>query len=284
MLGRRADGYHDIQSCFVPIDLCDTIDLTDRPDGQIVREGDLTGPVAADLAVRAAQALQARVARTARHAAAGGTRVPGATVRVEKRIPVGAGLGGGSSDAATTLIGLNRLWNLGLDRPALAELAGGLGADVPFFLGVGPAFVEGIGERCTPLALPPAWIVGVYPQVHVSTAEIFSDPKLTRDRKPTTIAGFSAAPGAIFAFGGNDLEHVVRRRFAAVDEALRLLQHCTVPGVSAARMSGSGSAVFCATADAQVAGELLARLRARLPAGWSAWSVATLAELPLAQW
>jgi len=320
VLGRRPDGYHEIQSVFVPLELCDTIDMEMRADGRIVRAGDLTGPEDGDLAVRAARALQ-------KHAAiVHGGHAAGATLRVQKRIPVGAGLGGGSSDAATTLIGLNRLWNLGLGRPALAGLARGLGADVPFFLGDGAAFVGGIGEQCEPVDLPEAWYVLVYPQVHVSTAEIFSDPKLTRDSKQTTIAGFSAAlrahgliagmaadpsantagnaadcaatdpsaEGAACAdanepatgralFGRNDLEAVVRGRFAPVDEALRLLDQCGGPG-SAARMSGSGSAVFRVLASAGPAQALLAAVRARMPAGWSAWAVPGLTALPLAQW
>ena len=337
VLGRRPDGYHEIESVFVPLDLCDTVDMEMRTDGRIVREGDLTGPQEADLAVRAARALQEHAASAQGHAA-----LAGVTLRVQKRIPVGAGLGGGSSDAATTLIGLNRLWNLGLGRPALAGLARGLGADVPFFLGGGAAFVKGIGEQCQPLDLPQAWYVLVYPQVHVSTAEIFSDPKLTRDGKQTTIAGFSAAlhrhglvagvradPAADAAakspaceaaiaaapkaavsnaagdctgkaagadtvaanlpvaeralFGRNDLESVVRSRFAPVDQALHLLDQCGGPG-SAARMSGSGSAVFRVLAGAGPAQTLLQAVRARMPAGWSAWAVAGLPALPLAQW
>ncbi len=292
VLGRRADGYHEIQSVFVPLDLCDTIDMEARDDGRLVREGDLTGPEYADLAVRAAQVLRDHAAATRP-----GGAPAGATLRVQKRIPVGAGLGGGSSDAAATLIGLNRLWKLGLDRPALARLARDLGADVPFFLGGGPAFVEGIGEHCTPLDPAPAWYVLVYPQVPVSTAEIFADPKLTRDSKRTTIAGFSAAlhdrvadlasAGAAMQpeapFGRNDLEAVVRQRFAPVDAALGLLNACGGPG-SVARMSGSGSAVFRVLDSAEAAHSLLQAVRACMPAAWSAWAVAGLAAMPLAQW
>jgi len=292
ILGRRPDGYHEIQSVFVPLDLCDTIDMEARDDGRIVREGDLTGPEDTDLAVRAARALREHAA-----AARPGGPPAGVSLRVQKRIPVGAGLGGGSSDAAATLIGLNRLWNLGLDRPALAGMARGLGADVPFFLGAGPAFVEGIGEHCAPVDLSPSWYVLVYPQVHVSTAEIFADPKLTRDTKRTTIAGFSAAlhdrvaepagageagqPAALF--GRNDLEAVVRQRFAPVDAALGLLDGCGGAG-SAARMSGSGSAVFRVLDSAAAAQSLLEAVRERMPSGWSAWAVSGLAALPLAQW
>ena len=280
MNGRRPDGYHDIQSVFVPVDLCDRIDVTLRPDGRIVREGDLTGPEGADLAVRAALALQAHAATLP-----GSAALHGASLHVTKRIPVGAGLGGGSSDAATTLIALNRLWRLGLDRSTLAALGRRLGADVPFFLGQGPAFVEGFGEQCTHLVLDPAWFVVVFPQVPVSTAEIFSDPKLTRNTKKTTIAGFSAALLAANPlaggplFGANDLEAPVRARFAPVDRALRMLGD-----YAPARMSGSGSAVFCVTSGAQAAGRIVELLRVQMPEGWQAWAVPGLPELPLADW
>jgi len=275
VLGRRADGYHEIQSVFLPIDLCDILDLELRTDGRIVREGDLTGPQDADLAVRAARLLQAHPAwaRTGQGL--------GVTVAVSKRIPVGAGLGGGSSDAATTLIALNRLWDLRLPRSELAQLGRRLGADVPFFQGAGPAFVEGVGERCSPLPVAPRWILLVYPQVAVSTAEIFADPKLTRDHKGTTIAGFSAAlrDSEEGLWGTNDLEPVVRSRYPLVDQALQLLSPHGLP-----RMTGSGSAVFCRVRDEPEAQRRLAQVRAQMPAGWSAWAVPSLAELPLADW
>jgi 4-diphosphocytidyl-2-C-methyl-D-erythritol kinase len=285
VVGRRSDGYHEIESVFVPVDLCDTLDFSLRTDGAIERLGDLTGAAENDLAVRAAHLLQAQAAAGRRFA----SRNLGATICVEKRIPVGAGLGGGSSDAATTLVALNRLWGLDLPRPELAQLGLGLGADVPFFLGPGAAFVEGIGERCSPLALGCAWVILVYPQVPVSTAEIFSDPKLTRDTKRTTIAGFSATltasdrglePAWIAErFGRNDLEPVVRGKIGPVDEALRLVER-----FGPARMSGSGSAVFCVCAQEAEAQRRLVQLRAQVPPGWSVWAVPTLEELPLADW
>ncbi len=277
VLGRRPDGYHEIQSAFVPIDLCDVLDMEMRSDSSIVREGDLTGPVEADLAVRAARLLQSRAAA----AQSAQCALPGVSLKVTKRIPVGAGLGGGSSDAATTLIGLNRLWNLRLPRSELARLGRTLGADVQFFLGAGPAFVEGVGERCTPLSPALRWYLAIYPQVSVSTAEIFSDAKLTRDHKGTTIAGFSAALRAADdgLWGSNDLEPVVRSRFAAVEEAFRVLKRHGV-----ARMTGSGSTVFCVLPDAHKAQQALEAVRAQMPSGWSAWAVPGLAELPLAAW
>jgi 4-diphosphocytidyl-2-C-methyl-D-erythritol kinase len=286
VLGRRSDGLHEIQSVFAPVDLCDTLDFCLRADGAIERRGDLTGAPDDDLAVRAARLLQAQGRSTGLWDAAA---TPGTTIGVEKRIPVGAGLGGGSSDAATTLIALNRLWGLNLPRALLSDLGRRLGADVPFFLGTGPAFVEGTGERCSPLVLRAAWVVLVFPQVPVSTAEIFSDPKLTRNTKRTTIAGFSAALSAsdreeepawfVDGFGANDLEPVVRGKVAPVEEALRLVgRH------RPARMSGSGSAVFCICAEELQAQRLLALLRAQAPSSWSAWAVPMLEELPLADW
>jgi len=280
VLGRRSDGYHEIQSLVAPIGLWDTLDFALREDGEVVREGDLTGPVDEDLAVRAARALQIHLATACGslpHRSNAGVRIG-----IEKRIPVGAGLGGGSSDAATTLIALNRLWDLRLSRRRLIEVGRQLGADVPFCLGDGPAFVEGVGERCSPVRLPALWYLVVFPQVHVSTAEIFSDTKLTRDTKATTISSFSATLEATNSglFGANDLEPVARFRFAPVDQALRLLERLG----PAARMSGSGSAVYCVLRSQAEAHRLLDTVRTQIPEGWLAWAVPGLEELPLADW
>jgi 4-diphosphocytidyl-2-C-methyl-D-erythritol kinase len=281
--GRRADGYHELQSVFVPVGLADTLDFESRTDGAVERSGDVIGAPEADLCVRAARLLQA----------ASGTSF-GVSIHVEKAIPAGSGMGGGSSDAATTLIALNRLWQLDWPRARLAALAVQLGADVPFFLGSGPAFVEGIGERLTAVAVKPAWYAVIHPQVHVSTAEIFTDAGLTRDTKLTTIAAFSAAqdarsatssapsdaaatiPTATFAlFGVNDLQPVAVRRAPEIQAALRHLER-----FGRARMTGSGSAVF-----APFDSEVLAREAiAELPAGWSGWAVQGLDEHPLAAW
>lgn len=279
VLGRRSDGYHEIQSVFVPIGMWDTLDFASRDDGQIVRQGDLTGPMDADLAVRAARSLQRFV--TVPGSAPSQARATGATIRVQKRIPVGAGLGGGSSDAATTLIALNRLWDLRLSRKALIEVGRQLGADVPFFLGDGAAFVEGIGERCTAVRLPATWFVVVFPDEQVSTAQIFADPKLTRDTKATTISGFSAGlcEANSGLFGANDLEAVVRSRYPSVSQALELLRR-----FAPARMSGSGAAVFCVLRSGAEAQQVLDSVRAQLPPRWSAWAVSGLEELPLADW
>ena len=271
--GRRADGYHELQSLLVPIRLDDTLDFELREDGHIARGGDLVGPLEQDLCRRAATLLQQ----------ASGSRL-GVDIEVEKRIPAGSGMGGGSSDAATTLLALNRLWRLGWPRQRLATLALRLGADVPFFLGSGPALAEGIGERLTPFAWPVGWFAVVYPQVSVSTAEIFAAPELTRSTKALTIADFSAlrdnAAGSgtltpAVLFGANDLEPVARRRHAAVEAAIAHLAR-----FGPARMTGSGSAVFAALPSEAAAQEAVSGL----PAGWQGWAVQSLSEHPLAQW
>jgi len=271
--GRRADGYHELQSLMVPIALSDTLDFELRDDGRIDRTGDLIGPAEDDLCVRAALLLQQ----------ASGTS-HGVDIAVEKRIPPGSGMGGGSSDAATTLIALNRLWRLGWPREQLARLALRLGADVPFFLGAGPALAEGIGERLTPVEWPVGWWAVIHPQVTVSTAEIFSAPELTRSTKAMTIAAFSALrdnavrSGALASdgmFGANDLEPVARGRFAEIDAAIAHLAR-----FAPARMTGSGSAVFAALPSQDAAQGAVSQL----PAGWQGWAVASLAEHPLAAW
>ncbi|HEU0202177.1 MAG TPA: 4-(cytidine 5'-diphospho)-2-C-methyl-D-erythritol kinase [Burkholderiaceae bacterium] len=266
VIGRRADGYHELQSAFVPIGLMDLLDFERRDDGVIERTGDVIGPLGRDLCVRAAQLLQA----------ASGTAY-GAGIEVTKRIPAGSGMGGGSSDAATTLIALNRLWDLGWPRARLIELGATLGADVPFFLGASAAFVEGIGERLTPIEWPPSRFAVIHPQIAVSTAEIFNDPGLTGSTKPTIIAAFSARRGEFprALFGANDLEAVVRRRFPGVDSALKRLGR-----FGPARMTGSGSAVFVPVASAAQAQSAIESL----PAGWEGWAVRSLSELPLAAW
>ncbi len=271
--GRRDDGYHELQSLMVPISLADTLDFESRSDGRIVRSGDLIGPLEADLCLRAAQLLQASAGRGL-----------GVDIAVQKRIPAGSGMGGGSSDAATTLLALNRLWNLRLPRQRLAAIALQLGADVPFFLGRGAAFAEGIGERLTEVRCPVQHAAVIWPQVHVSTAEIFSAPELTRSTKALRIADFSALrdnaarqenapPHALF--GANDLEPVARRRYPPIDAALdHLARH------GPARMTGSGSAVFALLPSREAAEEAVAML----PPGWMGWAVETLEELPLADW
>jgi 4-diphosphocytidyl-2-C-methyl-D-erythritol kinase len=264
--GRRADGYHTLQTAFQLIDLADWLDIERRGDGQIVREGDLRWDAGDDLAVRAALAL--------RHAT--GCRL-GASIRVTKNIPAGSGMGGGSSDAATTLIALNRVWGLGLSRADLATIALPLGADVPFFLHGSNAFAEGVGEELRAIFTPPAWYAVIWPQVHVSTREIFTDPGLTRTTKPTKMADFSAAAGLLpqTLFGANDLEPVARRRFPEIEQALAHLRR-----QGPARMTGSGSAVFAPMASSDEARNAVAECMPR----WQRWAVQGLSEHPLAAW
>lgn len=268
VLGRRSDGYHELQTVFALIDLADLVDIERRDDAVLTRTGDLVGPTEGDLALRAARLLQR----------ATGTR-HGADIRVTKRVPAGAGLGGGSSDAATTLLALNRMWDCGLDRARLAELALALGADVPFFVHGSNAFGEGRGQRLTPLALPTAQYALIWPQVHVSTQEIFADPGLTRATKATKMADFAArvAAGVAPLVGVNDLQDVAVRRAPIIGQALEHLQRFAA--ADAVRMTGSGSAVFAVTDDMTAVAAV-----ACLPAGWQGWAVKGLQEHPLRAW
>ena len=288
VVGRRRDGFHELQTVFAPIDLADTLDFERLDDGRIERSGDLLGAVDDDLCVRAARALCSAAARPG-----------GAAIHVVKRIPAGSGLGGGSSDAATTLLGLNRLWDLNWSRERLAQVALTLGADVPFFLQAGAAFGAGIGEQLTPIELPPLWLALVDPKVHVATAEIYAAAELTRNTKLTTISAFSAhAPDLARAphgtpFGTNDLEPVVRRRVPAIDAALRLVQQAIVGSVPAAmdpaqmgpaRMTGSGGALFAAFGSEAEAGAAALRIGAAAPPHWTVRVCGVLREHPLAAW
>ncbi|WP_404300244.1 4-(cytidine 5'-diphospho)-2-C-methyl-D-erythritol kinase [Alicycliphilus denitrificans] len=228
--GRRPDGYHLLQSVFMLIDWSDTLHFELRADGAITRE-DLTQPLPAnDLVLRAARALQA----------ATGCRL-GAHIGVHKRVPAQAGLGGGSSDAASTLLALNRLWGLRLPRTRLQAIGLTLGADVPFFLCGRNAWVEGIGDIIRPLELeqrlPSASFAVVKPEAGLDTKAIFSHPLLKRDSGNATIQGFAAAP---YQFGGNDLQPIAQTLCPEIDQAITWLASKGLQG----RMTGSGSAVF----------------------------------------
>ena len=254
--GRRPDGYHELQTLFQLIDLCDTITIAVRADGRIERPA---GPASvapeADLTLRAARALQQET----------GTAL-GADLRIHKRIPQGAGLGGGSSDAATTLLALNELWGCRLSLDQLAWIALPLGADVPVFIQGSSAWAEGIGERLTPVRVPPAWYVIIYPGVGVSTREVFQSPELTRNSPLITIRAF-------FQTGGrNDCEPVVRARSPEVASALDWLTR-----EGSARLTGTGSCVFTARASAADA----ERLAARVPDRWMSFVARGLNTSPL---
>jgi len=239
IVGRRADGYHLLQTVFRLLDWGDEIQLRVRDDGAIERVAgcDAINPED-DLAVRAARALQA----------ATGTRL-GAEIKVDKHIPAGAGLGGGSSDAATALVALNALWKTGLPPERLAEIGLALGADVPVFVHGRTAWAEGVGEQLTPLELPPRWYVVLDPCVHVSTAELFQAPELTRNAASATIAGFTSG-----AIRDNGFEPVARVRYREVAAALDWLG-----GWGVARLSGSGGAVFLECDDEASASGIAAR-------------------------
>ena len=264
IVGRRDDGYHLLQSVFQLIALGDTLHFDVRDDAAIVRTTDLPGvPAESDLVVRAARLLQST-------AAARGLPVAGADIAIDKRLPMGGGIGGGSTDAATTLVALNHLWQLGLTRAELMQLGLQLGADVPFFLSGGNALVEGIGEQLTPMATPPAWFVLVHPGVSVPTPVIFRDPELTRDSKPVKMSDFSnRLPG----FGKNDLQAVAARAFPPVADALKWLSRH-----GEARMTGSGACVFAAFATESDADAVLSDL----PSEWRGWKTRTLDAHPLA--
>ena len=256
VIGRRADGYHELQTLFQLIDLCDTVVISVREDGQIERPVGPPGvPGETDLTVRAARALQS----------ATGTRL-GANLKVHKRIPLGGGLGGGSSDAATTLLGLNELWSCGLSVSELAALARPLGADVPVFVQGSSAWAEGVGERLTPVTLPARWYVIIHPGVAVSTQEVFQSPELTRNSPLITLHAF-------FESGGrNDCEPVVRSRSPQVAEALEWLAR-----FAPARLTGTGSCVFSACGSAGDA----ERLAARVPDRWMSFVARGLNTSPV---
>jgi 4-diphosphocytidyl-2-C-methyl-D-erythritol kinase len=229
--GRRADGYHLLQSVFMLIDWCDTLHFDVRDDGVIERE-DLTVTLPADdLVMRAAQSLKR----------ASGTHL-GAHIAIEKHIPAQAGMGGGSSDAATTLLTLNRLWGLNWPLPKLMPLGLALGADVPFFLGGHNAWVEGIGEKMTPIEVPPARFAVVKPHAGLETAKIFRSPELQRATETATMPVFAVNP---YGFGRNDLQPVAQALCPEMTEALEWLGSF---GLSP-RMTGSGSAVFAKIDD-----------------------------------
>jgi 4-diphosphocytidyl-2-C-methyl-D-erythritol kinase len=256
--GRRPDGMHLLQSAFMLIDWCDTLHFELRPGGAISRE-DLSRPLPPDdLVLQAARALQSA------------TGTPhGAHISVAKRVPEQAGMGGGSSDAASCLLALNRLWGLGLPVSALARIGLALGADVPFFLGGRNAWAEGIGEDLQPLDLPPARFAVVKPAEGLATASIFGDAQLKRDTQAAIISGFAANP---WGFGHNDLQAVAQRLCPGVTQALQWLESQGLAG----RMTGSGSAVFAKIADD--------RALLEAPRGWQVRICGNLEAHPLLGW
>ena len=256
--GRRADGYHALQTVFRLLDWGDEVRLRPRADGLVRRIGPGADGVAEadDLLVRAAKLLQIEA------------KCPqGVDIGIEKRIPMGGGLGGGSSDAATVLVALDRLWGLGLPRDRLESLGLALGADVPVFVRGRNAWAEGVGERLTPIELPPAWYVLAHPGVHAATAALFQAPDLTRNAVPATIGGFLS--GTVL---DNAFEPVLRRREPAVEALFAVLA-----GIGTPRLTGSGSACFVEFADRDSAERALASL----PPGIHAWLAGGADRSPL---
>ena len=267
--GRRPDGYHLLQSVFVLIDWADTLHFERRDDGRLARH-DLSATLPAeDLCLKAARALQA----------ASGTTF-GADISIDKQVPWGAGMGGGSSDAASTLLALNRLWGLHWPLAKLTEIGLALGADVPFFLGGDNAWVEGIGEKLTPLALPRQWLAVLKPSASIETRAIFTSPLLARNTEAAIVAGFLAKAGIdalLEGYGHNDLQPPAEHQCPEVAQAASLLQ----ARFGNSRMTGSGSAVF-ARAGTDVAP--LATLPADLPPGWVGRMCRSLEQHPLKGW
>lgn len=243
IVGRRADGYHELQTVFQFLDIHDELSFNLRADGRVKRVTPLSGvPEDADLVVRAARLLQQET----------GCK-QGVDIELIKHLPMGGGLGGGSSDAATTLVALNAIWQTGLDGDELMALGLRLGADVPVFVFGHSAWAEGVGEKMSPIDLPEPWYLVIRPDCHVATAEVFQDPELTRNSPPIKIRDFLAGAGA------NDCRSVVEKNYPPVRDALRWLGR-----FAEAKLTGTGACVFAAFED-----EIQARAPlAELPAGW----------------
>ena len=267
IVGRRPDGYHLLQSLFVLIDWCDTLHFERRDDGRLARH-DLGDPLPADdLCLRAARLLQTESATPL-----------GADISIAKQLPSGAGMGGGSSDAASTLLALNRLWGLNWPRSTLLALGLKLGADVPFFIGGRNAVAEGIGERLTPVSVPQQWLAVIKPPQGVATAPLFASPLVVRNTEPATLESFAAIAKLLEPdFGRNDLQTAAEAECAQVMQAASALRQ----RFGNSRMTGSGSAVF---ARAGTGSEPIAAMPSELAPGWTGRMCRSLSEHPLVGW
>lgn len=254
--GQRDDGYHLLQTAFQFLDHGDSLTFTTRNDGKITRQTDIPGiPAEDDLIVRAARSLQIFSQTTL-----------GVDIQIDKQLPMGGGLGGGSSDAATTLVALNQLWELNLNVDQLAEIGLALGADVPVFVHGHAAWAEGVGEKLTPLKLPEPWFLVLIPPCHVPTSKIFLDSDLTRDSQTIKIPAFLAGHGE------NVCEPIVRKHFPEVDKALKWLDN-----FAQARMSGTGACVFAPFETKEKAEQVMAQL----PNEWQGFVAKGLNQSPL---
>jgi len=265
--GRRADGYHLLQTVFQLIDYGDMLHFTYRDDGAIRRTTQIADvPEESDLVVRAARLLQSELKKRT------GMAVPGADIALGKKLPLGGGLGGGSSDAATTLIALNHLWRAGLMRSELMAMGLKLGADVPFFIFGRNAFAEGVGETLTPIETPEGWYVVIEPGVSIPTSAIFRTEELTRNSKPVKMLDFSRGIADSGSFGRNDLQVVATRLFQPVADVVKWLGQ-----FAEARMTGSGACVFARFSQEQAADAVLKEL----PGKWKGWKARAIKTHPL---
>jgi 4-diphosphocytidyl-2-C-methyl-D-erythritol kinase len=274
VVGKRPDGYHLLQSVFTLIDWADTLHFERRGDGLLMRHDRGAELPADDLCLRAARLLQKETGCS-----------DGVDIHIDKRLPSGAGMGGGSSDAASTLLALNRLWGLNLPRSHLLELGLRLGADVPFFIGGHNALVEGIGEQLRPVSLPTMQFAVLKPPASISTQQIFSSPLLARSESLAIVAGFPAHNDLGFSFGRNDLENAAKAASEEVAQALEMLKKT----FGNSRMTGSGSAVFARVNGergilSQAMATILQGANKQAPAGWLGEICRSLDQHPLKDW
>lgn len=264
--GQREDGYHLLQTVFQLVDLADILHFSLREDDHIYRQTQIEGiPESQDLIIRAAQLLQEKMFRRSGKKA-------GVDIKIEKKLPMGGGLGGGSSDAATTLLALNTLWECGFDRNELMQLGLQLGADVPFFIFGRNAFAEGIGEILTAVETPKTWFVIINPNISVPTSTIFASEELTRNTEKIKILDFPGYFDQNSVFGKNDLQSVVEKRYPPVYQAIKWLNR-----FANARMTGSGACVFARFDNEETADKVLSEM----PMKWQAWKTRGLKRHPL---